>query len=65
MGPFLLKLYNMNTTAIDLQVLGDTIQCGVVISKFETESKDGKWNPAFEISIGFIFFRIIFSRYKM
>lgn len=51
-------------TAIDLQLLGDTIQFGIAISKFETKSENGKWNPAFEISIGFIFFRILFSRYK-
>ena len=55
----------MKTTAIDLQLLGNTIQFGIVISSFEIESKDGEWNPAFEISIGFIFFRIIVSRYKI
>ena len=51
-------------TVIDLEILGSTILFGIVISHFETRSGDGEWNPAFEISIGFIFFRIILSRYK-
>jgi hypothetical protein len=52
-------------TTVDLEVLGPTIQFGIVVSNFETKSGDGKWNPAFEISIGFIFFRVIISRYKI
>ena len=52
-------------TVIDLEFLGSTILFGIAISHFETKSGDGKWNPAFEISIGFIFFRIILSRYKL
>jgi hypothetical protein len=52
-------------TIIDLEILGSTILFGIAISHFETKTEDGEWNPAFEISIGFIFFRIILSRYKL
>ena len=52
-------------TVIDLEILGSTILFGIVISHFETRSGDVELNPSFEISIGFIFFRIILSRYRI
>jgi len=52
------------TNQFSLEFLPNIMLCGISISNLETQSQDGKWNPAFEMRIGLIFISFVYIRYK-